>query len=107
MGKIKPSVGDAVAKLIKEKKKKIPDDWFDINTSKGLVNISLSHIVANKDKPRKTFNDETIKELANSIKEQGVISPIMVRTKGRNMKLLQVKEDTRQHRRPDWEKYQR
>ena len=88
MGKIKPSVGDAVAKLIKEKKKKIPDDWFDINTSKGLVNISLSHIVANKDQPRKTFNDVTIQELANSIKEQGVISPIMVRPKGRKYEII-------------------
>lgn len=85
---MKPSVGDAVAKLIKEKKKKIPDDWFDINTSKGLVNISLSHIVANKDQPRKTFNDETIQELANSIKEQGVISPIMVRPKGRKYEII-------------------
>ncbi|GAI10735.1 unnamed protein product, partial [marine sediment metagenome] len=88
MGKIKPSVGDAVAKLIKEKKKKIPDDWFDINTSKGLVNISLTHIVVNKDQPRKTFNDETIQELANSIKEQGIISPIMVRPKGRKYEII-------------------
>lgn len=82
MGKIKPSVGDAVAKLIKEKKKKIPDDWFDINTSKGLVNIPLSQITEDKNQPRKTFNSETIKELANSIKEQGVINPITVRPKG-------------------------
>ena len=55
MGKINPSVGDAVAKLIKEKKKKIPDDWFDINTSKGLVNIPLSQITEDKNQPRKTF----------------------------------------------------
>lgn len=82
MGKMKPSVGDAVAKLIKEKKKKIPDDWFDINTSKGLVNIPLSQIIEDKNQPRKTFNSETIKELANSIKEQGVINPITVRPKG-------------------------
>jgi len=82
VGKIKPSVGDAVAKLIKEKKKKIPDDWFDINTSKGLVNIPLSQIIEDKNQPRKTFNSETIKELANSIKEQGVINPITVRPKG-------------------------
>jgi len=82
VGKIKPSVGDAVAKLIKEKKKKIPDDWFDINTSKGLVNIPLSQITEDKNQPRKTFNSETIKELANSIKEQGVINPITVRPKG-------------------------
>ena len=88
MGKIKPSVGDAVAKLIKEKKKKIPDDWFDINTSKGLVNIPLSQIIEDKNQPRKTFNSETIKELANSIKEQGIISPIMVRPKGRKYEII-------------------
>lgn len=88
MSKRKPSVGDAVAKLIKEKKKKIPDDWFDINTSKGLVNISLSHIVVNKDQPRKTFNENTISELAESIKEQGIISPIMVRPKGRKYEII-------------------
>jgi len=88
VGKIKPSVGDAVAKLIKEKKKKIPDDWFDINTSKGLVNIPLSQIIEDKNQPRKTFNSETIKELANSIKEQGIISPIMVRPKGRKYEII-------------------
>jgi ParB family chromosome partitioning protein len=85
---MKPSVGDAVAKLIKEKKKKIPDDWFDINTSKGLVNIPLSQIIEDKNQPRKTFNSETIKELANSIKEQGVISPIMIRPKGRKYEII-------------------
>ena len=88
MGKIKPSVGDAVAKLIKEKKKKIPDDWFDINTSKGLVNIPLSQLIEDKNQPRRTFNSETIQELANSIKEQGIISPIMVRPKGRKYEII-------------------
>jgi len=81
----KPSVGKAVENFFREKNKEdmgLSDDWFDINTSKGLVNIPLSQIIEDKNQPRKTFNSETIKELANSIKEQGVINPITVRPKG-------------------------
>ena len=92
MSKRKPSVSATIDNFFKEKKKEkkieISDDLFDINTYSGLVNISLSHIVANKDQPRKTFNDETIQELANSIKEQGIISPIMVQPKGNKYEII-------------------
>jgi len=81
MTKKRPSVKEVVAKSIKQKKPKIPIDWFDINSSKGLVNIPLLQIVPNPDQPRKTFNEETILELANSMKDDGIISPIMVRPK--------------------------
>lgn len=37
-------------------------------------------IICNKDQPRKYFDDETIKELAESIKEKGVIEPLVVRS---------------------------
>jgi len=48
-----------------------------------LVNISLSHIAQDKNQPRKTFDERTIKELAASIKEQGIINPITVRPSGK------------------------
>ena len=51
-------------------------DFLGASTSSGLVNISLSRIVEDKNQPRKTFNNETIMELAGSIKEQGIINPI-------------------------------
>ena len=35
-------------------------------------------IIANKDQPRKYFDDETIKELAESVKDKGVIEPLIV-----------------------------
>jgi len=85
MSKKKPSVGKAVDDFLREKKKEdigLSDYWFDTNSSKGLVNIPLSQLIEDKNQPRKTFNRETIQELANSIKEQGIISPIMVRPKG-------------------------
>lgn len=47
----------------------------------GIVpkNISVSLIVPNPFQPRIDFNDETINELAISIKEQGLLQPIVVR----------------------------
>ena len=43
--------------------------------------ISISSIVRNKLQPRKNFNKEQMEELTNSIKERGIIQPIIVRKK--------------------------
>ncbi len=43
--------------------------------------IPVSLIAPNADQPRKTFNTETIEELANSIREKGVLQPIIVKKK--------------------------
>ena len=83
MAKKKTSVEDTVADFFKEKKKEYTSDLFDASTSIGLVNISLSRIAKDKNQPRKTFDNRTIKELAASIKEQGIINPITVRPYGK------------------------
>jgi ParB family chromosome partitioning protein len=44
----------------------------------GVNDIELEKIVPNEFQPRKHFDDEKLKELAASIKEQGVIQPIIV-----------------------------
>ncbi len=41
--------------------------------------LLLSEIIPNKYQPRKNFDEENLKDLANSIKERGVIQPIIVR----------------------------
>lgn len=43
-----------------------------------LINIDLTEIVPNDSQPRSIFNEESLKELADSIKERGVIQPIIV-----------------------------
>jgi ParB family chromosome partitioning protein len=43
--------------------------------------IPVSLIAPNADQPRKTFNTETIEELADSIREKGVLQPIIVKKK--------------------------
>src|SRR5512145_1679928 len=54
----------------------------------GIMEIELDKIVPNEYQPRKAFNDDTLKELAASIREQGVIQPIIVHRIGSNYGLI-------------------
>ena len=49
----------------------------DIKTSNNK--ISISSIVPNKNQPRKIFDKEALEQLKNSIKERGIIQPLIVR----------------------------
>lgn len=53
---------------------------LDIKEDEKVLEIPLEQIRANPYQPRKTFNQDSINELAASIKEHGVIQPIIVRT---------------------------
>ena len=68
MNKIKKGLGRGLSSLIGETKN-------EIKTNK----LSLSEIVPNKFQPRKNFEEENLEDLTNSIKERGVIQPIIVR----------------------------
>ena len=58
------------------------DEEFDPTADevKGekLVELKISEVEPNKDQPRKNFNEEALNELASSIKQFGVLSPIVV-----------------------------
>jgi ParB family transcriptional regulator, chromosome partitioning protein len=45
----------------------------------GIAEIPLDKIIPNKNQPRKIFSQESLAELADSIREFGIIQPIMVR----------------------------
>ena len=47
-----------------------------------VYELKIANVFPNPNQPRKTFDDETIKELATSIATYGVISPIIVQAKG-------------------------
>ncbi len=49
-----------------------------ISSNEGVEEIQIKQIIPNPDQPRKTFDEEALKELADSIREQGVIQPIIV-----------------------------
>lgn len=66
--KIKKGLGRGLSSLIGDTK-------VDTNTN----NLSISEIVRNRYQPRKNFDQENLIELTNSIKERGIIQPIIVR----------------------------
>jgi len=66
--KIKKGLGRGLSSLIGETK-----------TVSQTSNIPLNNIVPNKYQPRKNFDNEMLEDLTNSIKERGVIQPIIVR----------------------------
>ena len=66
--KIKRGLGRGLSSLIGDTK---------VNTN--INKLSITDLVRNKFQPRKNFDVENLKELTNSIKERGVIQPIIVR----------------------------
>lgn len=50
----------------------------DSNESEKVYKININEIEPNKNQPRKNFEEEKIDELAESIKEHGIIQPIIV-----------------------------
>ena len=54
------------------------------NDNKGLQKINISQIQPNPKQPRKNFKDDDLNELATSIKNQGLIQPVVVRELNNN-----------------------
>jgi ParB family transcriptional regulator, chromosome partitioning protein len=50
----------------------------------GLAEVPISQIAPNPYQPRKTFNEASIEELANSVREHGIIQPLVVTRTGDN-----------------------
>ena len=57
----------------------IPQD--NVQTKSSSEKIPIHFVYANPSQPRKNFNQELLNELSESIKEQGIIQPILVRKK--------------------------
>ncbi len=66
--KIKKGLGRGLSSLIGDNK-----------VEKNINKLSISDLTRNKYQPRRIFNQENLDELTNSIKERGIIQPIIVR----------------------------
>ena len=66
--KIKKGLGRGLSSLIGETKVEIKKNQ-----------LSISDLIPNKYQPRKIFNENNLNELTNSIKERGILQPIIVR----------------------------
>ncbi len=50
--------------------------------------VSISDIVPRKEQPRKIFDQESLRELSDSIREHGVLQPLLVRTKNKKFEII-------------------
>ena len=51
-------------------------------------NLKISQIVPNKDQPRKLFKEAELSELSDSIKQNGILQPLLVRKKGTKYEIV-------------------
>ncbi len=72
------ALGKGLSALIPEK----------VKTAQGAEFIGCEEITANMLQPRQMFNDEKQEELIASIKEKGVLQPLLVRRKGSGYELI-------------------
>lgn len=82
----KQALGRGLSALLKDPSNDI-SSISDKNADKviaSIVDLDLKSIEVNPFQPRTTFNEESLRELASSIKELGVIQPITVRKMGFN-----------------------
>lgn len=82
---IKKGLGKGLGALIKDENlTSINDNNFmeDNNFNNKIIEMDINKIQPDKSQPRKSFKDETLEELALSIKNVGIISPIIVKKKG-------------------------
>ena len=77
--KIKKGLGRGLSSLIGDAK---------INTN--LNKLQITDLVRNKLQPRKNFDKENLEELTNSIRERGVIQPIIVRNSADNKNKYEI-----------------
>lgn len=59
---------------------------YETTSKEEIMELDISELRPNPYQPRKVFKDESLTELANSIKEHGVFQPIIVKKASKVMK---------------------
>jgi ParB family chromosome partitioning protein len=77
--KIKKGLGRGLSSLI-----------GDIKVNSNINKLLITDLVRNKLQPRKNFDKESLEDLANSIKERGLIQPIIVRKSDDNKNKYEI-----------------
>ena len=56
--------------------------------SPQIVNLEIEQLVPRQGQPRTRFDEDTLQELAESIKSQGLLQPLLVRHKGNKYEII-------------------
>ena len=81
MGPVQKGLGKGLGALLSVEG--IPEQSKD-----SVVELKITDINPNSDQPRKRFEEESLQDLANSIKENGIIQPIIVVKKGTGYRIV-------------------
>lgn len=60
----------------------IPDNNDSVDTSGKIIEVDISKVEPDKNQPRQRFDEDELEALADSIKQHGVIDPLLVQDKG-------------------------
>jgi len=82
---MKKSLGKGLEALFGED---IEETIEEISNKKAITELKITQIEPNMEQPRKQFDEEKINELSKSIKENGLIQPIVVSKDGENYKII-------------------
>lgn len=74
----RPALGKGMSALIGAAEYEAEDS----NNENLVINVSIDKISGNPDQPRKNFEQHSLNELSSSIKEKGIIQPIIVEKSG-------------------------
>lgn len=74
------------------------NDVITNTSSSDIKEINLDEIRSNPYQPRKTFNEESLQELAESIKEHGIVQPIIVKKSIKGYELIAGERRTKASR---------
>lgn len=77
-----------VSDPLKEEKKQDTQVRTEEQSGDAVQYLNIHDIMPNANQPRKTFSEEKIDELSKSIKEHGIIQPIVVRKKGKSYEIV-------------------
>ncbi|RDU71166.1 ParB/RepB/Spo0J family partition protein [Helicobacter brantae] len=73
----KMALGRGLGEILGEVKEAYENNMYD-SENQSVVEIAISEIIPNPYQPRKHFREESLNELAQSIKEYGLLQPILV-----------------------------
>ena len=58
------------------------------NDEKGILELKITDIEPSSEQPRKLFDDEKLIQLSESIKQHGVVQPLIVKKEGNSYKIV-------------------